>query len=148
MLEIRLDDDLQGISEEQIIRNVDFAFNDIQLTGTEKERKAIQMLELGKFNDGDSYIDRYGYKLHKSDMSVGCKAILLVSDVPNMWVDTAECGLNALTTLLNVCDTGKIILRDLECKLPTYGYSDSINVRFKGRKFSSLSKLNEYIDSM
>lgn len=148
MLKIRMEDDTKEIEESDVIRDVDEAFLKVHLTGTEKEKAAIRLVEQGTYHDQNSYIDRFGYKLHIEEMSTGCKAILVVLNNRNKWVDTKECGLNALSALISVCDEGRIILRDTEYKLPTYGLADSIEVEVNGLRFTSFSELNEYMDNI
>ena len=96
--------------EYELINNVESAFLSVKLTGTELERKLIEEIEQGKYNDGESFIDRFGYKIRISELSTGCKAALCVLHFPNKVINLCECGVNARDIVINYCPSGRVLI--------------------------------------
>ena len=133
---------------DNLIEDVEMEFAKIKLTGREEERKVLQFLEQAEYFDDMSFVDRFGDKRHIDDLSTGCKAIMVVLQNPDTWVDTKECGLNALSILISVCKDGKVIINDYQCKFPNYNLEKNINVRFDGKTFTDYSAFNQYFDEV
>ena len=147
MLQIKLDINNQ-LGQLDCIADVEELFKKIKITGKPEERRAIELLEQGRYLDENGFIDRFGYKLRLSELSTGCKAILCVLNTPDQWIDTKECGLNAISVMISLCRDGKIIIHDLDSKLKTYGLNKEICVAIDGRVFTDYDSFNEYIDSI
>lgn len=144
MLHIQLSDHIT-IDENIIERNVEELFARIILQGTAKEREALKLIEKAEYIDSESIIDRFGYKLRIDNISTGCKAILCVLNMPETWIDTAECGMNALSVLVSLCEEGHVIMYDTGVTFTTLGLNTCINVEIEGKVFHDTMSLNDYI---
>lgn len=78
MLKLTIDDD--GTCAKTDIESL---FKQIRVSGTPAEKEVIEKIEQGKFNDSQSFIDRFGFKLYMSELSTGCKAALCVLNLPD-----------------------------------------------------------------
>lgn len=142
MLTLLFRDEYTG-SDKEVLSDIEFAFKKVKLTGNVVERQILQLVEHASYHDKDSFIDRFGYKLHLSELSTGCKAALVVAHFPNQIVDLIECGFNARDVIISVCKDGFVLLDDDGV---TYEqYSDSIDVRVDEYEFSTVERLNRYI---
>lgn len=88
-------------------------FATVHLKGTPEEKKLIEVIEKGKWNDEVSFIDRLGFRRFIDDLSTGTKAALSILNRPDVILDTKECGVNAIDAMLCLCKNGNIII-DLE----------------------------------
>ena len=71
-----IDSNFDDVSSYNVDHNVEKLFDTIVLKGTPTERKIIELIEKGQWNDGNSFIDRFGYKLRIEELSTGAKAVL------------------------------------------------------------------------
>lgn len=129
----------------EIVRDNEILFATTKLTGLVEEKEAIRLLEEGEWLDPYSFIDRFGYKLPVNFLSMGCKTILNVLHNPEQWIDTLECGWNAISVLISICREGKIIVDDQGVSLMTYGLNTDIEVEVDGRVFRNTDDLNRYL---
>lgn len=126
------------------ISDIEMAFKKVRLTGTEDEINVMQMIDGATYNDSESFVDRFGYKLHLSELSTGCKAALVVIHNPDKIVNIIECGFNARDVIISFCKNGAILLDDDGV---TYQkYSDNIEVRVDDYVFTNVDRLNAYIN--
>lgn len=133
---------------EKVIEDVEMAFLEIKLKGTELEKKVIESIENGKWNDDKSYIDRFGFKLYNSEMSTGCKAALVVINNPNEIISLNECGFNARDIIVSNCNNGKVYVENAEyVTFDDISYSGQIDVKIDGYAINSISRLNYYINN-
>lgn len=132
--------------DKNTIVDVEEAFDKIKLTGSEKDREILRVLEEGEYINNSSYIDRFGVKLPLDSISSGSKCAFCVLYFPDKVVDTRECGLNALSTIISTCNKGNVIIRDIQVKLPTYGFNTKINVECNGRHFTDFDDFNTFYD--
>lgn len=146
MLHIKIDID-NSIDKSNCINDVEEQFEHIRITGTESERKAIELLEQGQYLDEYSFIDRFGYKLPITNLSTGCKTILCVLNTPDKWINTIACGLNAVSILISLCKDGKIIVNDFQVTFMTFGLNKDIDVEINGHRFYDYDELNDYIEN-
>lgn len=63
----------EGDENKKASQNIEGLFSSINLTGNAKEKRVIELIEKGKYNDSASFIDRFGVKLPISELSTGCK---------------------------------------------------------------------------
>lgn len=83
--------------------DIEALFKQIRIKGTPEEKEAIYKIEHGKYNDSNSFIDRFGYKLYLSELSTGCKAALCVINNPDLQINLIECGINDIDVILTTC---------------------------------------------
>ena len=144
-LNIVLRKDVESISENNIIKDVEIGFLKCKFKGTELERKALNVIEHGEYLDEYSFIDRFGYKLYSKFISTGCKAAICVDNLPDKYIDTRECGDNAIAFIVSNFNKGNIIIGEqatpILCK-----ESEKIDVIIDGINFTSIKELNEYLD--
>lgn len=132
-------------SFETPITDIEALFKQIRIKGTEEEKAVIAKIEQGKYNDDNSFIDRFGYKLYLSELSTGCKAALCVINKPNMQINLIECGINALDVILSTCKNGSIIMRERGVTIKDYSEDGRIEVELDGYLFTTVERLNYYL---
>lgn len=128
----------------ECVSDVEDAFLDIKLSGSELERKILRKIEGASFYSSSFFLDRFSAKLPVSDLSTGCKAALVVASRPDLLVDTKECGFNARDTIVTDISDGNIIVEwgdvtiraDNDCR---------ICCSYDGIDFSTVYDLNWYI---
>ena len=126
------------------IVDIEKAFAQLKIKGTPLDRKLIERIEKGKYNDKYSYIDRFGYKLRYEDMSTGCKAALCVANIPDQIIDLIECGINARDVIIATCMDGKIVMGNVGTTISTQ-YGTDIQVKIDHYLFTDKDRLNKYI---
>lgn len=144
MLRIYFREDNEIENPELIVRDVEKMFEMVHMKGEEKQKKMIQLIEHGSYNDENSFIDRFGYKLYYSELSTGCKAALVVLAFPDKIIDLRECGLNARDIIVSICDEGNILISD--SGITFCDYADSIKVRVDDYLFNNIERLNIYVN--
>lgn len=127
------------------IIDIEALFSQIRLKGTFEEKTVISKIEQGKYNDETSFIDRYGYKLHLSELSTGCKAALCVLNKPNLQISLIECGINAIDVILTICKNGSVIMRERGITIKDYSEDGKIEVELDGYLFTTVERLNYYL---
>lgn len=125
-----------------IAHDVERQFLKMRLRKDDYTVKALREIEQATYNDEHSFIDRFGFKLYKKNMSTGCKAALCVHEFPDIVIDTIECGLNALNFIIANCVDG-VILISSESTL--FYVETPIDIIFDGRKFVDCDSLSEYL---
>lgn len=143
MLNIYLKDSKETFNRE-VVSDVEKEFSRIKLKGTEIDKKLIEKIEQGKYENSTSFIDRFGYKLYYDDMSTGCKAALCVVNSPEKIIDIVECGNNARDIIIALCKTGNVLFEDNGQTISTQ-YGNDIDVKLDGYRFTSIDRLNKYI---
>jgi hypothetical protein len=146
MLRIFVDEVPKDIKME-IVNNVEEQFAKIAVHGTDLDRKLIKEIEQGKYNDEQSFIDRFGFKLYNSELSTGCKAALCVANTSDKVINLQECGLNARDEIIRYCTTGNILIDENAITISNFEKSDSIDVHIDNYNITSISRLNKYIFS-
>lgn len=132
--------------EKDVVCDVEKEFETFELCGSEDERLFINKIEKGQYNSEDnlSFIDRFGFKLHKNQMSTGCKAALCVLRNPDKIIDLSECGLNARDIILSFCKNGAVFIKDYGITFVDYTNS-SVSIKLDNYAFTSISRLNYYV---
>ena len=130
----------------EIIDNIEVAFVKYKFKNTEFERNILRVIENAAICNTNAFIDRFGNKLPISDLSTGTKAALLIHANPDKLVDTIECGLNALSSILSFCKAGNVLMHDYQTHLP---YVDDVNpiidVCLDKYRFDNLDRLCDYL---
>ena len=130
----------------EIIDNIEAAFVKYKFKNTEFERSILRVIENATIYNTNSFVDRFGNKLPISDLSTGTKAALLINAYPDKLIDTIECGLNALSSILSLCKDGNILMHDYQTHLP---YVDDVNPMVDAcldqYRFDNLDRLCEYL---
>lgn len=143
MLNITIDENFG--CERKVKTDIEKLFDMTKLRGSDKEKELIQKIEKGEYNDCNSYIDRFGFKLHKSEMSAGCKTALCIVEHPDMLIDTMECGLNARDIIVNLIHDGNIIINYNDAPIEDMKKSEAISVKIDGKIFNDITELNAYL---
>lgn len=125
--------------------DIEGLFKQITVSGTPQEREIIEKIEQGKYNDSNSFIDRFGFKLYLSELSTGCKAALCVVNKPNTPMNLIECGINALDVIITTCKNGNVIMRDRDITIKDYSDDGKVEVELDGYVFTSVERLNHYL---
>lgn len=125
--------------------DIEKLFAKTRIADTPINRKIIETIEQGEYNDEHSFIDRFKYKLYNSELSTGCKAALCVANNPDKIIDTIECGNNARDAIINFCTKGNIIYYDNCITISHMKGQSTIDVKLDGYRFTTVSRLNDYI---
>lgn len=142
MLSIYIDAD--NIESGMLIRDVDEDLGMTEFDYRDDLSKVIKDIDGGELVNGRCFIDRFGYKLPISELSTGCKGIILSMIKPDKIINLKEAGLNARDYAINNLDNGKILIyfpdttivmnrEVVDCGLPELGY-----------RFTSIDRLNKY----
>lgn len=111
---------------------------------TETVRKVIREIDQGEYLNEKSFKDRFGMTVYISELSDGCKAAICVCLYPDKIIDTVECGMNARDSIIRNCKEGNIIFYKEDY---TISGEAEIDVSLQGKHFTSVSALNDFIDS-
>lgn len=133
----------EAIKQFNIESDVETLFSRTKLHGSDIEKELISVIENGKYESQNSFIDRFGYKLPISFLSTGCKAALCIVNNPDKPISLIECGHNAIDSILAKCTNGAVI--DTPHYSAVYSGDNTIDVEMDGRKFNSIKTLNNYI---
>lgn len=128
-----------------IVKDVEKEFMQLKIKGTEIEKKILMEIEQAQYNDSQSFIDRFGFKLHWTELSTGCKAALCVVNRPDKIIDLIECGNNARDIIVSICDAGNVLIKDTGITFKKH--TETICVKVDNYKISSIDRLNKYIFS-
>lgn len=127
--------------------DVENLFLRTRLKDTPVNRKLIEVIEKGTYKDESSFVDRFGYKLWKSELSTGCKAALCVANHPDKIIDTAECGFNARDAIINYCKEGNILYYDDGLTVAKARDMEHIDVVVNGEKCETVLEFNQYVQN-
>lgn len=126
------------------VMDVEKAFDMTRINGTNVDKRLMEIIEQGTYNDSTSFIDRFGFKLPITDLSTGCKAALCVANNTNTVIDLIECGFNARDAILKSCTEGHILFWDHD-RTVSGGREDSIDVILNGHHFTNVEDFNLYV---
>ena len=143
MMKLRMIEDISKDATAHI--DIEEEFKKIRLTGKPEERKAIKVIEKGRYNDEYSFIDRFGFKLFTSELSIGCKAALCIINNPDKEFNLMECGVNAEDFIISYLKEGNVVLEDREIDIVDYGRKIDKNIKLDDYVFDDLKKLNYYL---
>lgn len=132
-------------AQETQITDIEALFRQIRIKGTAAESAIFSKIEHGKYNDENSFIDRFGYRLHLSELSTGCKAALCVLNNPDLQINLMECGINAIDVILTTCKYGSVIMRERGITIKDYSETGIIDVELDNYQFTTVERLNYYI---
>lgn len=118
-------------------------FDMIDVKGTEKERLALQLIDKATYKNELEVIDRFGDKISISNISTGCKAVIVILNSKEP-ISTIECGMNALSVIFSLCDNGTVYVRDIWDKFPVIYNSDVVSIEIDGKTFKSFKAFNDY----
>ena len=135
------------IENKHVIRDVETAFEGIELVADEDTKKIIKNIDKAKFNGGNRFIDRFGAYVYISELSTGCKAALCVKYITNSVIDTVECGYNARDVIIKNCKEGNAIIYDDGITVAFDDTDRAVDVYIHGRNIKDVQELNEFIDS-
>lgn len=147
MLKIYIDglteEEQSFIKDEDIIDDVELAFDSIRLCGSKEEALILSYIEQAEYKDASHIIDRFGDKLSIDFISTGCKAALLVLNHPELVISLMECGYNARDFIINHCKNGTVIIA--ESPITIVKLVDKVDIDVDGYKFTDIHELNHYI---
>lgn len=109
--------------------------------------KVLKNIEQAEYCNEFSFIDRFGYKLRAKHLSTGCKAAVLAICYPEKLIDLRECGRDARDAILTYVKNGNVMIHPESLNLDIGSDDDDevVCVKYKGKVFNDLYKLNEYI---
>lgn len=133
----------------ELIWNVEEAFSNVKLTGSDVERQIIADIEEGEYINNSSFKNRHGITLSRLYLSTGCKAVLVAIHNPNKIISTLECGKNALGAIITYCKEGHIIMYNDSFRIPypNAKFIEEIDVECEGHRFTKFTDFNDYIDN-
>lgn len=143
MLKIFIDEISNEARNLELINDVEKLFAQLRIEKTNLNMQIISLIEKGKYNDENSFIDRFGYKLYISELSTGCKAALCVVNCPEKLINLVECGNNARDIIISLCKQGNILLKDNGIFFKSY--ASTIEAEVDGYKFENIDNLNKYV---
>ena len=145
MLNVKIVEDKKHIKELglDIIDDCEVSFKYVKDI-SEKSKVLMKLIDRADYVDNFTIIDRFGDKTFIDNLSTGCKTAICVVEYPDKWINTLECGLNALNAILTTCDEGNIIILDTGWDIPTT-FGSKISVCVDGKEFKKISDMNEYI---
>lgn len=120
-------------------------FHYVVLDGCVYDRQILKNVECGKYLDNKNFEDRYGRVLPRNLMSSGSKGALLVYHSSDSIVNGVELGRNALCELVTHCSRGHVLLPAQNFGLSVSRFDSTIDVICKGRHYTSLHELAEYL---
>lgn len=142
MLKINIFDD----TEHEMTTDVESLFASIKVEDTKTNRDIMLDIDSATYLNCEYFIDRLGCKLPIMYLSTGCKAALLVANT-DIDIDVRECGHNAISAILQNCNTGTISLIDLDTPFMYDSRKKDlpIDVDLDGYRFTDIRRLNHYI---
>ncbi len=146
MLEIKICEYYSEMPEDCIF-DIEKEFDRIKLEVSADEKTLVKQIEGGNLISKDAFIDSFGYKLHISELSTGCKASLTVLHSDH-WLNIRECGNNARDAIIKYCRNGKIVMCYNGVTISDYGFSGNIDVCVNGQYFAAVSHLNQYLEEL
>lgn len=137
---------VRGIDEipSNTINDAEMAFDMVALTGDEVDRKLINFIEKGEYLNQEWFTDRFGGKCSTTHLSTGCKAALAIHHMPDVPINCAEMGDNALSYLIMFCQEGTIIIHNKQYAFITRG-SNGISVSYRGCEFTDFDYFADYM---
>lgn len=135
-----------SMAGEDVIMDLEQAFKNVTLAGTEDECRMLRVIEQAEYRDDKTFVDRFGTAWDYEYLSTGCKGALVVLKNPDRIVDITECGYNARDAIINFCEDGTILLR--ESSVTVVEMAESICVSLNGHEFKSVSELNRYVQDV
>lgn len=142
MLSIYIDED--KIDCNKLIRDVDTDLGMTEFDYRDDLSSVVKDIDGGELINGKYFIDRFGYKMSISELSTGCKGIMLSILKPDKIINLKEAGLNARDYAINNLSKGSILIyfpdttivmsrEVVDCGLPELGY-----------RLNSIDRLNKY----
>lgn len=122
-------------------------FEKLMIDGRDITRMLIEKIESGKYLSPYQFVDRFNHYVDVSDMSMGCKAALLVVYRPDMEINLSECGDNAIGTILSNITEGKVSVHP-DVRLSGLYYEDPsmhCDVGCMGYRFTNMGALSAYL---
>jgi hypothetical protein len=136
---------IDKIDEDKLVHDVELEFDKIGIVDSLEVRQHLEDIEHAKYNDINSFIDRFGFKLYSEYLSTGCKAAILVSSLPDKIIDTIECGPNAIVSIVMNCRKGSILVKGLDL-YSGFGDNPNAEIYCDGKTFHGMIEFNRYIN--
>lgn len=140
MLHIRIKD-----GKEKALTDIEKEFASLKFKDTDINRKMLKEIEGGTYKDSTHFIDRFDDKLLTSFMSSGCKAAIVVASNPHKEIDITEAGINARDSIIRNVKDGSIAMHYPGSTIKCTDDAQNIDVELYGYRFTSLKRLNFYI---
>lgn len=128
----------------ELVSNVEVEFLRIPLEPSSVNRKVMQLLEQGKWQNSKEYTDRFGIRRSIQNISTGSKALLVVENSVGKLVDMMEAGFNAVSLGISVCTRGDMLIPDYQVEFLDE-LQGGVVVRVDNYIFSDVGRLNRYI---
>lgn len=120
-------------------------FSKVRLDGCDYDRTILSSIENGRFVDNSEFIDRFGRTLPRKFLCTGSKIAFILYHVPNVIINGAELGCNALVEVAKSCHAGALLLPATNYHVPCEFDDVEIDVVCKGRHYTSLDAFSEYM---
>lgn len=131
-----------------VVRDVEEAFAPLRLVNDEVTANLLREIENAEYYSEDRVTDRFGAQIYISEISTGCKAALCVQYLPDKVIDLKECGLNARDAIITYCNRGNALLYSSCTGVESYNKENlDIHVSLKGKEFSRIDDLNDFLGS-
>lgn len=127
----------------EIIRDIEKSFTYRCMSNTETVRRLLKDIEQADYNDDNSFIDRFGFKLSCNMLSTGTKAALCINAFQDKVIDIKECGTNARNSIIRLLNEGSILWT--VGGLSFEGYTEEIDVRVGDKVIKTVGDLNRYL---
>lgn len=130
------------IKQEQ---NIDALFMKIKMQVTPETKQLVKDIESCELVSKNTFRDKFGNHRDIDDLSQGCKAALLVY-CGDTEIDFTSSGQNAIEATIRNVKHGKMVIptpgSDMEYDIDN---PEQIDVEINGYRFSTIPRLNDYI---
>lgn len=120
-----------------------FAFTGVKVNDTTKA--LVKEIDEGDLVSASRFVDRFGVSLYTSELSTGSKTAINVDTNPDKVVNVVECGLNAITSIVENCRTG-MILNEYECGGYGTGLDVNIDIIYNGVHYTNSDDFEEIFE--
>lgn len=127
--------------------DIEYLFLRTALSYNDAEDALVNEIERGRldFAYKGVFLDRFDIKLPLISMSTGCKAALCVLNNSDKIISLLECGKNAIDAIVTQVKNGAVWIPDLYNEF--WSDNDDIDVGLDNYRFTSLDRLNYYLDN-
>lgn len=127
-----------------VVCDAELAFGKQAIPNIVEAKNLLMSIDGASYSSNMTFIDRFGIRLNKSELSTGCKVALLVLCNPDRVYDIKECGNNARDAIVRYCRNGNIVLKEngADFRLPD---DADIDVRVLNYRFRTGKRFKQYM---
>lgn len=126
------------------VRDPEAYFVKTKISCDDTDKRLVSIIDEGILVDSSRFLDRFGVTLYTAQLSTGCKAGLLVNNSDAV-IDLRECGMNALSAILSLCQNGRVAMPTPCGDLTDYTDGREISVKIGSRVFHAMSDVAAFM---